>query len=104
MSKIALHGSEEVLICLDRGVARHSLWRRHSFSCKPFRSRLGLFPFIRSRNLFLGHVTHLFSYDSFFDELIDGQGNRFFVRSIRMVFTGSLNDKASFRKAFLLSV
>ena len=104
MSKIALHGSEEVLIGLDRGVTRHSLWRRHSFACKPFRFRLRLFPFISSRKRFQRHVTHLFSYDSFFDELFDGQGNRFFFRSIRMVFTGSFADGTFFQKAFLLSV
>ena len=56
-----------------------------------------------SGKLFQWHVICLFSYDSFFDELINGQGNRFFDRSIRMVFTGSFADGTFFRKAFLLS-
>ena len=54
-----------------------------------------------SGKIFQWHVIRLCSYDSFFDELIDGQGNRFFFRSIRMVFPGRFDDKAFFRKAIL---
>ena len=103
MGKIALHGSKEVLIGLDRGIARHGLRRRHSFACKGVWFPLRLFPFIGNGKLFQRHVTRLFGYDRFFDELCDGQGNRFFFRSIRMVFTGSLDEGTFFRKAFLLS-
>ena len=103
MGKIALHGPKEVLIRLDRGIACHDLGRRHSFVRKGFRFPLRLFPFMGSGKLFQWHVICLFSYDSFFDELINGQGNRFFVRHIAEVFMGSFTNSRFFLKAICLS-
>ena len=103
MGKIALHGSKEVLIRLDRGVARHGLWRRNSFACKGFWFPLSIFPFIRNVKLFLRHLTRLFGYGRFFDELIDGQSNRLFVRHIAEVFMGSFTNSRFFLKSLCLS-
>lgn len=103
MGKIALHGPKEVLIGLDRGISRHGLRRRHSFAYKPFRFRLRLFLFIGNGKRFQRHFTRLFGYDSFFDELFDGQGNRFFVRHIEEVFMGSFTNSRFFLKAICLS-
>ena len=93
MGKIALHGPKEVLIRLDRGIARHGLRRRHSFACKGFWFSLRLFPFISIRDLFLRHVIRLFGYDSFFDELIDGQGQSFLLTRLDGILAESLDER-----------